>query len=1339
MLLGVVSGLLWLRVESAAVRQWVADNISAAVGKRVTIGGPVTWSLSLEPAILLQQVAVAEQAERGSSDFVKAGTIEVSIALLPLLRRTIVISTLSISDLEVRFKKESGDKTGRTPAAQADISDAANAQPAVQIHTISLHRATAIVQGSSSTERERVIIDEARLDAAPDRPVRLVASGAFRSVPVTLDATGGPWSDLIDGRTEWWPLSLTVQIPEVDFEAEGRIGLPVSTSRFDGQLTLTARRLNALNTLFAVEWPALGPAALSGQVKLEEGHMSASDMRATVGTSDLSGELSVQYTGRQRLSAHLASQRIDAGDFSSPDNMAVSTGSVESSEDISFLVEWLKVWDVDLTMTSESLVVGGRVVGPLRVQCTAETGSLHISVPEARMDGMRVNGHADIDVHGKAPALSLAFNARGFDPSLVFSSLSDDVAGISDVAFRVEARGATKGEFLRSMTVSLRTSRATLLLREPLSERDVPLSLDDGDARLDASGGRMRVSGRYGSRLFHFEATTGALAALSSGEAWPIGLRLRTGHAHLLVQGTIRLPLKHESMALEIRGDGQRLDELASSLPAIGPFRLSGRVTGAPRQSWAGNVAWQVGKSDGQGRFDVAAQDDRVVLTAEVESHSIRPIDFNDHVDGGRTAGNAASNAGNLEIPVPPKNLSAHVTWHIDRFQADRLNLRQFLLKVSAEEGRLDVSSSAVHPHGRITASLVLDDTDAIPKLHAHAHSKDFNYGALLRELEVMDRVTGTTDVLLDLTSEGHTIEELRDGIAFHVTAQPHTWRLSASNNDAIPISLSTVTLSSRRHAPVMLSVHGAARNLPLSMTITSVPVTEFLAVPAHLPWNLVLQGPGTVLHAQGRTGFAVARGTADFRLRFKGASLSTIAGVFGKDIPGLAPYEFDGNVTVRDHRVTLSDFRATMGKSDIEGGMHIAFTGPRPRFTGTFASEFIEPKVLEQLSPPAEPESEGDAPLTHTIAKEIRKTEKAVQAIGEGAVDLMSPVPVPLAGHAESKKRVIPDWTLPVQSFQAADVDVHWTVKRLSMPPVQMEDVIMMTTLKDGVLRVGPWAVGHHGAMTTGLLTVDGVSAVPQAGIELTTSNLDYGGMLKAFKVTNMVEGSADVTLAATGRGRTLRELAGTANGSLDIVAGPAKLASRFVELWASNLMTAMLSEAWHREKVSRYHCAAAYIDIENGEMKTDSLLIEASDHSVAAAGSLNLGTEELDMIVTPKPANLALLSLAAPIRLTGPLTAPKVSANLQSIAASKAWQVLDVADPVGLALLVPRVVLNENPAISSTDNPCTHALRKGGKEALSTQSMVSAGFTWFGDRLHETGRRATQLFHGPATSTVP
>src|SRR5574337_1370458 len=98
----VAAASLWLWLNATThVRDWLTQTVGASIGKRVTISGPVTWTLSLEPTVILKQVVVAEESDRGFSDLATADTVEVSIDLPSLLRRSIVIPSLAVTDLKV--------------------------------------------------------------------------------------------------------------------------------------------------------------------------------------------------------------------------------------------------------------------------------------------------------------------------------------------------------------------------------------------------------------------------------------------------------------------------------------------------------------------------------------------------------------------------------------------------------------------------------------------------------------------------------------------------------------------------------------------------------------------------------------------------------------------------------------------------------------------------------------------------------------------------------------------------------------------------------------------------------------------------------------------------------------------------------------------------------------------------------------------------------------------------------------------------------------------------------------------------------------------------------------
>jgi hypothetical protein len=456
--------------------------------------------------------------------------------------------------------------------------------------------------------------------------------------------------------------------------------------------------------------------------------------------------------------------------------------------------------------------------------------------------------------------------------------------------------------------------------------------------------------------------------------------------------------------------------------------------------------------------------------------------------------------------------------------------------------------------------------------------------------------------------------------------------------------------------------------------------------------------------------------------------------------MPEVGSYELTGEVTVRSWKIGLSDFHVRSGGNDVSGRVDVSWEESRPKIRGVFESNLIELHMPERQAGPASATQETEESHRQATSRRAKEAAVTAKSIGEAAVDFFDPLQRNRPIQSEERPRLIPDWTLPVQSLHSADLDLQWTVKRLSMPPIHLDDVIVVLTLNDGLLTAGPILFNHEGAVTTGLLTCDATHELPRVAIDIATTGLDYGGLFKAFGVTDKVEGHVDVTFSSQGTGHSLRELAAGANGSLEIVAGPSRVAGRYLDMWAGNLMTAMFSQAWKRDEQTQYHCAAGSFDIRHGEMQTNGLLVDATDYSLAAAGAVALNTEEMDMVVTPKPKDLALFSLAAPIRLSGPLASPHVSSNAASIADSKAWQILDVADPIGVVLFVPRIILrDENHATDASGvNPCLAILKRSDKGRLPTVKAVQSGFGWMANLLRDSSSTGDRQRKGESIDSV-
>jgi hypothetical protein len=73
--------------------------------------------------------------------------------------------------------------------------------------------------------------------------------------------------------------------------------------------------------------------------------------------------------------------------------------------------------------------------------------------------------------------------------------------------------------------------------------------------------------------------------------------------------------------------------------------------------------------------------------------------------------------------------------------------------------------------------------------------------------------------------------------------------------------------------------------------------------------------------------------------------------------------------------------------------------------------------------------------------------------------------------------------------------------------------------------------------------------------------------------------------------------------------------------------------------------NCIVSHIDVADGVAKTDKLLLDTRRLTIAGSGALDLGTERLDLLLSPNPKQASLVSLANPVRVTGTLAAPNVA----------------------------------------------------------------------------------------------
>ena len=146
----------------------------------------------------------------------------------------------------------------------------------------------------------------------------------------------------------------------------------------------------------------------------------------------------------------------------------------------------------------------------------------------------------------------------------------------------------------------------------------------------------------------------------------------------------------------------------------------------------------------------------------------------------------------------------------------------------------------------------------------------------------------------------------------------------------------------------------------------------------------------------------------------------------------------------------------------------------------------------------------------------------------------------------------------------------------------------------------------------------------------------------------------------------------------------------SRRLDLWGADLFTTMLSPNWYSDDVTDLLCMIANINIQDGLATTDELLIDTRRITIGASGTLDLGTEELNLVFAPRPKRTSLASLTSPVHVTGTLYSPEVS-----VAVLPRRRMTIAGTGILSGLLNPAYLLLTFSQLGSGDsNPCAAAV---------------------------------------------
>lgn len=317
--------------------------------------------------------------------------------------------------------------------------------------------------------------------------------------------------------------------------------------------------------------------------------------------------------------------------------------------------------------------------------------------------------------------------------------------------------------------------------------------------------------------------------------------------------------------------------------------------------------------------------------------------------------------------------------------------------------------------------------------------------------------------------------------------------------------------------------------------------------------------------------------------------------------------------------------------------------------------------------------------------------------ALGSKLMDVDALFAKPKKRKRAAGARLIPGWKIPVEGLQSFDADISFSGRRVVLRGMDFDRLKLRVRLQSGRLRIKP-SGGLYGGTLDGKLDLDTRSGSPRLLIEVRGTKVNMGALLNALKnkrVMSRAKGQLYVKLE--GAGPNPRAIAASMNGRFLTSVGSGQIYNSAIKrLGADALMQIMrtFDPTDKSDQVTSMQCGVILFDVKKGIAKTDrGIAAETKRMNVIGSGTINLGTEAIDLALRAQPRDGVGLSAGAlgnVVRVGGTLASP--APRMDAVGALKTGASVGAAVATsGISLLV-QGLFNR---VTADKSPCKTALK--------------------------------------------
>jgi uncharacterized protein involved in outer membrane biogenesis len=360
------------------------------------------------------------------------------------------------------------------------------------------------------------------------------------------------------------------------------------------------------------------------------------------------------------------------------------------------------------------------------------------------------------------------------------------------------------------------------------------------------------------------------------------------------------------------------------------------------------------------------------------------------------------------------------------------------------------------------------------------------------------------------------------------------------------------------------------------------------------------------------------------FRERSSGSQL-TASGFL---LQGFDPHSYDA--TFEASGADLRDMHYLTGTNLIDtGGYHLTGNMARRGYTSSFTDLSVK---------------SGQSDVHGSVSLDTAKGQFNVEANLESQSLRLADFGLRAAGRdpgPASNQLLFSSATPNPAVLMRGKAAVQFRARQVEAGRMVLSALAVKLTNDHGEVTITPVSAEILGGRLSGEIKIDTRKEIPAVRLEARINDMQLGQYPRKQAGPPPIEGSLAVRISLTGRGKSLHDVAASAEGTVVANLPGGMVRDSLAELTGIDLRGLGLLLAKDKKEVP-VRCGIASFQAHEGTLTAKNLVLDTAPVLIAGEGFVHLDTETLDLMLRGYPKQVRFFQLRSPIVIHGTLKSP-------------------------------------------------------------------------------------------------